>query len=301
MSSFPTNGHICLFPLFQTWAEVSNHPGWGIQLPQLGQVQYELPAPQHQMSDSIATHTFCLSNSHAVFVYSLPWAAAFFHSLSLWEGKGCLLQLSLLYNVISALCLSFIHTFTAPLPFCFGGFPWNFSVLFSRYFCSNLPHYRFMELRKTVILMIMPYYITIMQIKVSKTKIKGDTRHKFPVSSPCGVMRTGVWNNTYGVLLTRDVHQSLSALTILGGCHGADTSLVLVTLQALQKSKEFCMAQGPCHKSQLQHKLSDVSQVPGKQRYCYQTRYSKGLDVISQEQVKGQIFLWNTSDMLVTF
>lgn len=36
MSSFPAN--VCLCPFFWAWTEVSSHPGWGIQPPQLMQV-----------------------------------------------------------------------------------------------------------------------------------------------------------------------------------------------------------------------------------------------------------------------
>ena len=35
VSSFLTNGHVCLCPFFQAWAEVSSHPGWGFQPPKL--------------------------------------------------------------------------------------------------------------------------------------------------------------------------------------------------------------------------------------------------------------------------
>ena len=38
LSSFLTNGHVCLCPLVQAWAEASSHPGQVIQPPQLTQV-----------------------------------------------------------------------------------------------------------------------------------------------------------------------------------------------------------------------------------------------------------------------
>ena len=38
VSSFLTNGHVYLCPFFWAWAEVSGHPGWGIQPPKLAQV-----------------------------------------------------------------------------------------------------------------------------------------------------------------------------------------------------------------------------------------------------------------------
>ena len=37
LSSFLTNGHVCLCPLVQAWAEASSHPGQVIQPPQLTQ------------------------------------------------------------------------------------------------------------------------------------------------------------------------------------------------------------------------------------------------------------------------
>ena len=56
--------------------QASVHPGWGICAP-----------PPHQGQAGAGWH------SQFVFVYSLPLAAASFHSLSLWVGKAALICL----------------------------------------------------------------------------------------------------------------------------------------------------------------------------------------------------------------
>lgn len=39
------------------------------------------------------------------------------------------------------------------------------------------------------------------------------------------------------------------------------------------------------------------SKPPGKQRHSFQAWYSKGLEIIFQELVKGQIFGWNVQGL----
>ena len=113
----------------------------------------------------------------------------------------------------------------------------------------------------------------------------------------------------YALLPTREAQLSLGVqgLFWLGVCLGGMELLCgwLLHLgsQPFQRLHRYCVTKDPT----INHSVSPDGLIwpmaLGQQRCLYEAGYSKGLEIISQEFVKGQTFLWtvqsfNTPDLM---